>query len=157
MEQNHTPRIEGLLGEVDSFGGVGGAGGHGIVSGMRQIGSITAVAVAALAFASAAAAQNTFVPSKARAVHDAKVEILHQYGQLLDTSRSPRLELMPKAWVQCHPLSDSLYRCAFMGQSFFYTVMGDAKVRVYKYASDVTLFNVKCYNGPRASLDYCNS
>jgi hypothetical protein len=109
-----------------------------------------AVVASAVPVAGAAA---PLVPSQAQAIHDTKVEIVHRYQFLIDTSSTK--ELMPKAQVECDPLTDTLWRCNWLGKSRFYTVMGSAKVRFYKYDSDVSLYNLKCYRGVSGS-DYCS-
>jgi hypothetical protein len=115
------------------------------------------VAASVCVFASTAGAARPIVPSQARAIHDTKVEILHHYINLLDTSRPSGAELMPMAQVACDPLTDTLYRCTWMGKSpIFYTVFGRAKVRFFKYATDVSLYDVKCYNAPKNPMDTCS-
>lgn len=115
--------------------------------------ALLCLAVAASAVPIAGAA-TPIVPSQAQAIHDVKVELLDHYVALMDTTRPRGSELMPMAQVGCDPLSDSLYRCTFIGKSpLFYDVTGRAKVRFYKYASDVSLYNVKCYNTTR--IDSC--
>jgi hypothetical protein len=124
---------------------------------MKLIGLVAAIAAVAAAMASVAGATQPLRPSAARAIHDTKVEILHHYTDLLDTSRPVSSELMPKVpLIECHPLTDTLWRCVWMGKKEpFYSVFGRASVRFYKYDTDVQLYDVKCYDSPRAALDFC--
>jgi len=103
--------------------------------------------------AGVASAATPIVPSQAQAIHDTKIEIVHHYIGLDDPASRTATA---KAQVECSPLTDTLWRCKWTGKSFFYTVFGSAKVRFYKYATDVSLYDLKCYNGPKASLDYCS-
>ena len=118
---------------------------------MRKTGLVVLLAALAVLASSVTAASATapIVPSHARAVHDAKVEILDHYVGLMDLSRPKDVELMPMARVACSPLTDRLWHCSWMGQAkLFYTVLGQAKVRFYKYDTDVQLYDVKCYDAP---------
>ena len=115
--------------------------------------AVLALLCLAAVIAVPAAGAAPIVPSQAQAIHDTKVEIVHKFGQLMDMSSTT--ELIAKAQVECGPLTDTLWRCKWMGKSRFYTVFGSAKVRFYKYASDVTLYNLKCYRGV-SGYDYCS-
>jgi hypothetical protein len=123
---------------------------------MRLTGLVATAAAVAATLVPVASATQPLRPSATRAIHDTKVEILHQYTDLLDTSRPVSTELMPKALVSCHPLTDTLWRCTWMGKDkHFYTVFGRSNVRFYKYDTDVQLYDVKCYLAPNAPIDFC--
>jgi hypothetical protein len=106
------------------------------------IGVAAIIAVVAVAIPTASAAR-PITPSKTRAIHDTKAEIGHYFAQ--------------KMRVECGPLSDTLYRCSWAGGlTHYYKVSGLAKVRFYKYGTDVTLYQVNCQVDPSQGADYCS-
>jgi hypothetical protein len=118
------------------------------------------VVVIAAMVVSVAGAARPITPSKAAATYALKVEIADHYVEFMDISKAAEKfpDPVAKATVSCDPLTDTLYRCAWMAkQPVFMTAVGKAKVRFYKYAADVTLYDTKCYNAPGAGLDYCAS
>jgi hypothetical protein len=103
-----------------------------------------------------AGASRSIVPSREQAIYAVKVELLNHFIALMDTTRTSGPDLVAKAQVGCDPLTNTLWRCTWIGKSrLFYDVTGMAKVRFYTYASDVSLYNVKCYN--TTQVDNCGS
>jgi hypothetical protein len=116
---------------------------------------LAAVCAALAVTVSSASAQSApVVPSQARAIHDVKKEILDHWVNLISTSNGN--EMTAGSRISCGPLTDSLWRCEWLGRSpLMYTVFGKAKVRFYKYATDVHLYDVKCLPAPGSPMDFC--
>ena len=124
---------------------------------MFRIALISGVALALLG-ATTAVAASPIIPSKARAATSVKVELADKYPGLVTIPATAKMKRPPaNATVTCQALTDNLYRCTYYGKDpVWYTVVGKAKVRFYKYATDVVMYDTACYNAG-LYVDFCRS
>lgn len=121
-----------------------------------KVGLVVLAVCGFLVTAAAAGAATPIVPSKTRAAYAVKVELADKYPGLVTIPATQKMKRPPaNATVTCQPLTDKLYRCTYYGKDpVWYTVVGKAKVRFYKYATDVVMYDETCYNAG-LYVDFC--